>query len=166
MNAVIRELNTLAEIEPFFPMLGHAEYSALDLQNPSHRGWLRQKIDRLLYCGARYFAIQTGSNPCCGIACVLIDERPIELGGHWQSAELMQMAVADGLRKQGYGSRLLQHVCAELKTHRVYSLNLHTYPADFDVIAFYGKNGFMPCGLVPDHYGPELEGKLYLRKVL
>ncbi|BCL77025.1 hypothetical protein JHS3_27610 [Jeongeupia sp. HS-3] len=166
MNTVIRKLNTLADIEPFFPMLGYAEYSEFDLQNPAHLSWLRQRIDRLLYCGAQYFAILAEDNSPYAIASVLIDERPIELGGHWQSAELMQMAVAAELRKQGYGSQLLQYICAEMKTHRVYSLNLHTYPADYDVIAFYGKNGFMPCGLVPDHYGPELEGKLYLRKVL
>ncbi|WP_148715732.1 GNAT family N-acetyltransferase [Chitinolyticbacter meiyuanensis] len=162
----IRTLTTLPEIKPFFPMLGHAEYSAFDLQNPSHSAWLQTRVDKLLYCGAFFFAMFSDYNRPCAIASVLIDERPIELGGHWQSAEIMQMAVSEELRKQGHGSRLIQHICMEMQKQRVYSISLHTYPADYDVIAFYGKNDFMPCGLVPDHYGPNLEGKLYLRKVL
>ena len=37
---------------------------------------------------------------------------------------------------------------------------------EYDVIAFYGKNGFIPVGILPDVYGPKNEGMLYMRKVI
>jgi hypothetical protein len=41
-----------------------------------------------------------------------------------------------------------------------------TYAADYDVIAFYGKNGFIPVATIPDVFGPKAEGNAVLRKVL
>jgi ribosomal protein S18 acetylase RimI-like enzyme len=165
-NTMVKVLHQLDDIEPFLPLLGHAEFSLFALENDAHRHWLLNKIDRLLYCGAQYFGIFSTHGKPLGIASVLVEPRPADLCGGWQSAEIMQIAVVETERKQGLGSYLLQAIEAHVRELRVSCLYLHTYPADFDVIAFYGKNGFMPTGLVPDFYGPGLEGKLYLRKVL
>ncbi|XZG69702.1 GNAT family N-acetyltransferase [Chitinibacteraceae bacterium HSL-7] len=163
---MIKTLHCLDEVEPFLPLLGHAEFSLFDLANAEHRQWLTTKIDRLLYCGAQYFAIFDAQQQPLAVASVLVEPRPASLCDGWQSAELMQIAVREDQRKCGWGSQLLSAIEASVRSQRVSCLYLHTYPADYDVIAFYGKNGFMPTGLVPDFYGPGLEGKLYLRKVL
>jgi hypothetical protein len=41
-----------------------------------------------------------------------------------------------------------------------------TYGEDYDVIAFYGKSGFIPVAMLPDTYGPHLEGNVFMRKLL
>ncbi|CAH1056056.1 hypothetical protein PAECIP111894_02209 [Paenibacillus pseudetheri] len=41
-----------------------------------------------------------------------------------------------------------------------------TYAEVYDVIAFYGKNGFVPVGTIPDVFGPGAEGNTILRKIL
>ncbi|WP_157315050.1 GNAT family N-acetyltransferase [Chitinibacter sp. GC72] len=164
--AQIEQLPDLAAIRPFLPLLGHAEFTLYDGNKPEHSRWLITKIDRLFYCGAQFFGAVGEQGEPIGIISVLIEPRPADLCGGWQSAEITQLAVAPERQKQGIGSQLLLQLEAALRGQQVYCVYLSTYPADFDVIAFYGKNGFMPTGIVPDVYGPGLEGKLYLRKVL
>jgi ribosomal protein S18 acetylase RimI-like enzyme len=161
---MIKELFTQEEIAPFLAILGHAEFDTFNILNTEHHAWLQQKIAQLLFCQTRFFGIYTADHIEAGIASVRIEQRPPGICNNWHSAEIMQIGVASELKHQGYGTQLLQYIETQLDS--VYCLYLHTYPADYDVIAFYGKNGFMPVGLVPDFYGPALEGKLYLRKVL
>ncbi|MEJ2792713.1 GNAT family N-acetyltransferase [Iodobacter sp. LRB] len=161
---MIKELFNQDDIAPFFAILGNAEFELFNEKIPEHHDWLQQKTDQLLYCKTRFFGIYTVDKTAAGIASVRIDLRPPGVCNNWHSAEIMQIGVRADLKHKGYGTQLLQYIQGQLDA--VYCLYLHTYPADYDVIAFYGKNGFMPVGLVPDFYGPELEGKLYLRKVL
>jgi ribosomal protein S18 acetylase RimI-like enzyme len=161
---MIKELFKQDDIAPFFAILGNAEFELFDENDSEHRAWLQKKIDQLLFCQTRFFGIYTEDQLIAGIASVRIDQRPPGICNNWHSAEIMQIGISTPLKKMGYGTQLLQYIESQLDS--VYCLYLHTYPADYDVIAFYGKNGFMPVGLVPDFYGPGLEGKLYLRKVL
>lgn len=162
----IQKLNTLADIQPFLPILGNAEFDSYSSANIDHRDWLTRRIDQRLYCGGQYFGAFGDDMQPLGAIAVQVEERPCGLLDDYLAAEIHQFAVAADQQRQGIGSALLQHLESQLRQQKVYCLYLHTYPADFSVIACYGKNGFMPVGLVPDVYGPELEGMLFLRKVL
>ncbi|WP_449603560.1 hypothetical protein [Paenibacillus sp. Marseille-Q9583] len=64
------------------------------------------------------------------------------------------------------GGILLQHVEEVVKSRGAYCLLMLTYAEDYDVIAFYGKNGFVPVATIPDVFGPGAEGNTILRKIL
>jgi hypothetical protein len=42
----------------------------------------------------------------------------------------------------------------------------HTYASDYTVVTFYGRNGYVPRGVVPNVYGQKLDGMLYMSKAL
>lgn len=162
----IEALNDWAAIEPFLPLIGYAEFTAYNHQCSEHQQWLMTKIQRQLFCGAQFFGARDQAGTPAGAISVWLETRPSDLCGGWQSAEIQQVAVSPQQQRHGLGSQLLRTVEHWLAGQNVYCLYLATYPADFDVIAFYGKNGYLPSGCLPDVYGPSLEGKLFLRKVL
>ncbi|WP_176706688.1 GNAT family N-acetyltransferase [Paenibacillus hemerocallicola] len=74
-------------------------------------------------------------------------------------AELLQIGVSRGCKRSGSGTKLLRHAEEVVRSRWAYCLFIMTYAEDCDVIAFYGKNGFVPVATLPDVYGPGLEGK-------
>jgi ribosomal protein S18 acetylase RimI-like enzyme len=78
----------------------------------------------------------------------------------------MQMGIKEEHRNKGYGSKMLQYIERYLKSKKVYCLYMHTYASDYAAVAFYGRNGYIPRGVVPDVYGPNLDGMLYMSKAL
>ena len=163
---MIKPLTTIAEIQPFFPLLGNAEFDSYDNNNAEHLAWLTSRVDQRLYCGGQYFGAFSPDLQPLGAIAVQVEARPGGLLENYLNAEIHQFAVDARQQRQGIGSSLLQYMETQLRQQKVYCMYLHTYPADYSVIACYGKNGFMPVGLVPDVYGPDLEGMLFLRKVL
>lgn len=162
----IKPLETITAIIPFMPLPGHAEFDSYNHADPAHRGWLTERIDQHLYCDTRFFGATAEDGTPLGAIAAWVEPRPPGILEDYPCAEIRQFAVAAGHRRQGIGTKLLQHLEAELRQQQVYCVYLHTYPADYDVIACYGWNGYMPTGLVPDVYGPGLEGMLFLSKVL
>jgi GNAT superfamily N-acetyltransferase len=159
----------MAAIEPFLPLIGYAEFTAYDHQRAEHQ----QLADHQNPAAAILRGTIFWRSRCHWCTCrsnfslsVWLETRPSDLCGGWQSAEIQQVAVSPQHQRQGLGSQLLRTAENWLAGQNVYCLYLATYPADFDVIAFYGKSGYLPSGCLPDVYGPGLEGKLFLRKVL
>ncbi|BBH24505.1 hypothetical protein Back11_58500 [Paenibacillus baekrokdamisoli] len=155
------------EIEPFLDILAELEHVNLDRSNPNHEQWLRRKIGSLFSRGTMFFVYQDPlDEQLYGIISVLHEEAPEGISALGARAEVMQMGVSKDSRRRGIGSLLLQHVEKVSRGRGVYCLLMMTYAEDYDVIAFYGKNGFIPVANLPDVYGPNLEGNVFLRKVL
>lgn len=155
------------EIEPYMDILAEVEHVHLDRQNPEHEQWLRHRIQLFYARGAQYFAYH---DPCMprstGIISVLHEVAPAGIDSLGLKAEVLQVGVSAEGRRQGIGSILLRHVEEVMRRRGVYCLFMMTYAEDYDVISFYGKNGFIPVATLPDVYGPSLEGNVFMRKIL
>lgn len=150
----------------FYELMGEVEYSLFNLENEKHIEWLKRRIDKLYYNGAKFFGgFNEAGNPL-GLITILIDEFPEGINEGCNSCEVIEMGVINGRRDKGYGSELLKHIEEYAKEKNVYCMYMHTYAGDYDVIAFYGKNGYVPVGMLPDVYGPKNEGMLYMRKII
>lgn len=154
------------EINIFYELIGEIEYSIFNVKNEEHLDWLKKRIDRLYYSGAEFFGAFSEKNNILGVIAILIDVPPKGINDGYNSCEVIEMGVQKDVRNNGCGSQLLKYAEDYVKSHNVYCMYMHTYAGDYDVIAFYGKNGFTPVGCIPDIYGPENEGMLYMRKII
>lgn len=154
-----------SEMESFYELIGEVEYSLFNVKNEEHINWLKKRIDRLYYSGAEFFGAFSESGEVLGIVTILIEEPPIGIKA-CSRCEVIQMGTSKGFRNKGCGSKLLNYAKDYAKGQGVYCMYMHTYAGDYDVIAFYGKNGFIPVGTLPDVYGPKDEGMLYMRKII
>ncbi|MDZ5253651.1 GNAT family N-acetyltransferase [Clostridium sp. LIBA-8841] len=155
-----------SEIESFYELIGEVEYSLFSTENEEHMNWLKKKIDRFYYSGAEFFGAFNDNNEILGIITILIDKPPQGINNGYNSCEVIEMGINKEVRNKGYGSKLLNYAENYAKEQNIYCMYMHTYAGDHDVIAFYGKNGFVPVGIIPDIYGPKNEGMLYMRKVI
>ncbi|MDO3411174.1 GNAT family N-acetyltransferase [Saccharibacillus sp. CPCC 101409] len=155
------------EIEPYLKLLGEVEHERLDLTDLRHEAWLRRRIHLNYARGAHYIALHDDDNPeAFGIVSVLHEPAPPGIEAWGARAEILQIGVNRSCRRAGIGSRLLAAAERFARDRGVYCLFLMTYGEDYDVIAFYGKNGYIPVASIPDVFGPGTEGNLVLRKVV
>ena len=155
------------ELDPYLPLLAEVEHSKLDLSNPEHERWLRRRMHRHYQRGALFYAYHDdGEEDAYGIIAVLHEDAPQGIDMWGARAEVLDIGVSKGHRRKGIGSKLLQHAEEIARDKGAYCLFMMTYAADYDVIAFYGKNGFIPVATIPDVFGPGLEGNAVLRKVI
>lgn len=155
----------LKELDSIMDLILYAELETLTMENEEDEAWIRRKMSRLEASGAEFYGAFEKDN-MIGFATILVEDRPEGACRGYGACELLQIGIRHEYRNHGYGSSMLSHIESELRTRKVYSIYLHTYAEDYDVIAFYGKNGYIPRGVVPDVYGPDLEGMLYLSKTL
>lgn len=156
---------SLKELDPIMDLILFAELETLSMDNPEDEAWIRKKMSRLEASGAEFYGAYL-KDEIIGFATIIVEDRPDGACSGYGAAELLQIGIRNEYRNHGYGSHILSHIEEELRQRKVYSIYLHTYAEDYDVIAFYGKNSYIPRGVVPDVYGPNLEGMLYLSKTL
>lgn len=163
---MIKEIK-LSQIEPYLDLLAEIEHTQLNRNNPNHELWLQNRMRTLHARGAVFYVYEdAGYKDHSGIVTLLHDLAPDGIEALGARAEIMQIGVARQSRRSGIGSFLLRHAEQAARARGVYCLFMMTYAEDYDVIAFYGKNGFVPVATLPDVYGPGLEGNVFLRKVL
>ncbi|MBP1995072.1 GNAT family N-acetyltransferase [Paenibacillus eucommiae] len=156
-----------ADIEPYLDIIAEIEHVHLNRGNPNHEQWLRRRISSFYARGAKFFACHDPIHGhILGIVTILHEEAPEGIEALGARAEVLQIGVNKNHRRQGIGSILLKHAEDYARNRGVYCLFMMTYAEDYDVIAFYGKNGFIPVATLPDVYGPRLEGNVFLRKIL
>jgi GNAT superfamily N-acetyltransferase len=163
---MIREIS-LEQIEPYLDLIAEIEHTKLDRKNVSHERWLRNRIKSFEARGALFFVYEDLlHNEISGVVTVLHEHAPEGIEALDARAEILQIGVTGNGRRKGIGSLLLKHAEQFVRSRGAYCLFMMTYAEDYDVIAFYGKNGFVPVATLPDVYGPTLEGNVFLRKVL
>lgn len=155
------------EIEPYLDLIAEIEHVKLDRSKPNHDRWLRNRIHSYYSRGALFFAYEDRlTEGAVGVVAVLHEAAPDGIEALGARAEVLVIGVGSSCRRKGIGSILLQHAEEIVKSKGAYCLFMMTYAEDYDVISFYGKNGFIPVATLPDVYGPTLEGNVFIRKVL
>ncbi len=79
-------------------------------------------------------------------------------------ADMMNVAVAPGYRRQGIARRLVEGLVAGLRQRQVNSLSLEVRASNGPAIALYDKLGFAQVGRRPNYYRNPKEDALILRK--
>ena len=155
------------DFEPFYGLMGEIECGSLfEPDNPRHLEWLKKRVSIHYYRGTRFFALLNDENEPLGIVSVLIEEGAQGVKYQAQSSELTAIGIFPQHRRQGLGSVLLKHAEDFSREFGVYTMYMSTYAAAYDVIAFYGKNGYVPVATLPDVHGPGREGIVFMRKIL
>lgn len=162
---MIREIREEG-IEPYLDILAEVEHVNLNRSNPEHEQWLRRRIGTHYRRGAKFYGYQDEAGAAAGIVVMLHEEAPAGIDALGARAEVLDIGVSKQHRRKGMGSILLKHAEDVARSRGAYCLFMMTYAEDYDVIAFYGKNGFVPVATIPDVFGPDLEGTAVLRKVL
>ena len=153
------------QLDEILDLVLWAELESLSLDRPEDKAWITNKLDKLEASGCEFFG-QFDEDKLVGFATILIEDRPKGACDGYGACELLQMGIRESYRNKGYGSEMLKYIENYLKAKNIYCMYMHTYAADYYVIAFYGKNGYIPRGVIPDGYGPNLDGMLYMSKAL
>ncbi len=80
--------------------------------------------------------------------------------------EIQALAVAKGVRRQGWGTRLLNAACEYARQAGCHTALLEVRLGNLPAQAFYGHLGFLVCGRRPRYYHSPLEDALLMRKSL
>jgi GNAT superfamily N-acetyltransferase len=149
---------------PFFNLMAEVECGRhFDFNNDKHVKWLQKRIASHFFRGAKFFAQYLDDGRPVGFAALLLDESIYEVV-RW--AELLDIGIFGDVRNCGYGSELLQHTEDYARQAGAHCMYMSTYAKDYKVIAFYGRNGFVPVATLPDVEGAGDEGIVFMRKVL
>jgi ribosomal protein S18 acetylase RimI-like enzyme len=164
---MIFEIQKQEFLDSFLPLMAEVECGDLfDETNPSHVDWVKHKIASHYFRGAYFYAFYLEENKAIGFVTLLIEEGPEGIPYFATQAEVLDLAVISEYRGRGYGAQLLQYAEAVAREAGAYCMGMFTTASDDDVIAFYGKHGFVPVATIPDVNGPGNEGKVWMRKIL
>lgn len=83
-----------------------------------------------------------------------------------EEAEILNIAVVPGRRRQGDGGALLAAALAEFKARGVKRVFLEVRDSNQQAIAFYNHAGFSKRGLRPGYYQGPAEAAVLLEKIL
>ncbi|PKK84005.1 MAG: hypothetical protein CVT49_06145 [candidate division Zixibacteria bacterium HGW-Zixibacteria-1] len=152
-----------SEFECFFELMGEVELGKhFRPDDAKHVAWLNRKIDRYFYIGAKFFGLFLDDNTPAGFTSLLINEKLFCPN----NAEILDIGVFPKFRGQGFGSELFKYAEKLAQGASVYCLFSRTYAADYKVLSFYGRNGYVPVAVMPDLNGPNDEGEIFVRKLL
>lgn len=155
------------EFNPFYDLMAEVECgNHFNADNPDHIKWLKKRISIYYYRGTRFFAMFDETGIPLGVCGVLIEEGAEGVNCQAQKSELVAIGISKEHRRKGLGSVLLKYAEDFSKNAGVYCMFMSTYAAAYNVIAYYGKNGYTPVATLPDIHGPGNEGMVYMRKIL
>lgn len=82
----------------------------------------------------------------------------------WPEAELLKIAVAEGERRKGIGSAVLQQLVGALQGQSFTTLYLEVRARNKPAIRFYNSHGFSKVGMRRAYYADPNDDALILRK--
>jgi GNAT superfamily N-acetyltransferase len=167
-DVIIRNINQDELFRYFYRLAAEVECgNHFDFSNPRHEAWLRRKNARYEFCGARFFGLFLKNGTPVGYAVLLIEEFLENVNNVFgQKTELPAIGIIDGFRGKGYGKQLLDYAEDISRKSGAYTMYISTYARDYEVIAFYGRNGYAPVATLPDVHGPGDEGQVLMRKII
>jgi|GEM_PF-502950 len=164
---MIKEIGEREFIAKFYNLMAEVECgSHFDSDNPLHHEWLKKRISRYYYRGTKFLAYYLDDDTPVGFAGLLVEEPLDKVEIFGKMTELLDIGVFPSFRGKGYGNKLLKYVEDFSFNYGAYCIYTATYAKSYDLIAFYGKNGFVPVATLPDTHGPGDEGNVYMRKIL
>jgi ribosomal protein S18 acetylase RimI-like enzyme len=163
---MITEINEKRLLKTFYKLIVEVECGKhFDFSNPHHDEWLRRRIARHYYSGAKFYALYEADKPV-GFAGLLTDEwlEGVSISG--QKTELLDIGILPEFSNKGYGKKLLDYAEEKSRLSGAYCMYISTYAKDTTAISFYLKNGFVQVAVLPDVNGPGDAGNAYLRKIV
>ena len=161
---IIKQIDKNELLKSFYNILIEVEFgNHFDKQNKQHAKILNYRIDHNLNRNAVFFGMYE-DNKTDPIGFITVAKN-LHLF-HKDDCEILEIGVNRKYQRQGYGSRLLNHVESYYKDEDLHCIFVKTYAADYKVIYFYGKNKYVPVSVVPDTNGPYDEGTIIMRKAL
>ena len=155
------------DFEPFLSLMAEVECgNHFNHSNPHHIKWLKKRISIHYFRGTRFFGMYDKNDTPLGFCGVLIEEGAEGVNCQTQKSELVAIGICNEFRRKGLGSVLLKYAEDFSKDAGVYCMFMSTYAGAYNVIAYYGKNGYTPVATLPDIHGPGNEGIVFMRKIL
>ena len=153
-------------LKTFYKLIAEVECGKhFDFSNPHHDEWLRCRVSRHYFSGAKFFAYCEADKPV-GFAGLLIDEGLEGVSISGQKTELLDVGILPEFRNKGYGKKLLDYAEEKSRLSGAYCMYISTYAKDTIAISFYLRNGFVQVAVLPDVNGPGDEGNAILRKII
>ncbi len=146
----------------FFNLMAEVECGdRFDFNNPEHIKWLKHLINIDYFRGVKFFAHYLDNKTPVGFLALLVEDKIFV-----KTSEVLDIGLFPKYRNKGYGLILMKYAEEYSRKCGVYCMHVSTYSIRYDIIAFYGKNGFVPVATLPDVNGPKTEGNVFMRKVL
>ena len=160
---MIGPLDKYELLRSLYDLVAEVEFGDhFDKANREHANLLRQRVDHHFSNGCEVFGYheKDTEEPVGYVMTVLTKDMVAD------DCEIMEIGVEKESRGKGIGSELLVFVEAHHGKDRLDRIVVRTYAADFEVIHFYGKNGYAPIAVIPGTNGPEDEGTIVMRKLI
>lgn len=162
---MIKKIDKNELLDSFFSLVAEVEFGDhFDKNNPEHVALLNNVIGKNEAAGCEIFGYydENDGRPLGFITTVVYRH----LHTSKAECEVLEIGVVKGFRGKGYGSRLLEYIEHHHNNGQIYCILVKTYAGSFDVVHFYGRNGYVPVSVIPDTQGPDDEGTLVMRKPL
>ena len=164
---MIKQIDEKEFVGKFFTLMAEVECGDhFDPSNASHTKWVRKRIAIHYFRGTCFYAYYLDDKTPIGFVAVLIDKGLEDVQCFGQYTELLDIAIFPKYQGKGYGTKLLKHAETVSREADAYCMYISTTATNYDIIAFYGKNGFVPVATMPDVHGPNEEGNVWMRKIL
>jgi ribosomal protein S18 acetylase RimI-like enzyme len=137
-----------------------------NLNNDQHKEWLNRKINAsFIDFGIALCAYTDEDEPIgfifykhdTGIECV-------DFSG--KNAQIIQFGLYEKYRNRGFGTKLLEEACKNIKNNNGECLYTDTYSKNNDSMIYYIKRGFMPIAYHLGENGINDLGQIYFYKIL
>jgi GNAT superfamily N-acetyltransferase len=167
-NTIIRDITMEEVFQHFYKIAAEVECgNHFDFSNPHHEEYLRRKYTRFEFCGDRFLGTFLKDGTPVGYAILEVEEGLENKDNVFAGkTELLSIGIITEFQGKGYGKQLLEYAEEISRKTGAYTMYISTYAKDHEVIAFYGKNGYVPVATLPDVHGPGDEGMVYMRKIL
>lgn len=112
--------------------------------------------------------IQETENPIAYYAVLDAGSELAGFAGIWcvvDEAQVMNVGVCPQYQRQGYGEKLMNHLCDVAKAEGCHEMTLEVKAGNVPALNLYKKMGFVQTGLRKDYYPDHSDGIL-MRKVL
>lgn len=160
---MIRPITGVDVLRDFLPLLVEVEAGSwFDLANSDHQKWLRRRVSRRIGCGGQFYALYSPDDCPLGLSCLLVEDHPA-FPGH---AEILDMGVVEGHRRQGHGTQLVEDAIRRAAAAGACCVYVSTYAGDSEAVAFYTRVGFCRVAELPRLNGPVDRGQVYMIKEL
>lgn len=160
---MIKKIDKNELLNSFFNLVAEVEFgNHFDKGNTEHIDLLNDVVAKHVSNGCEIFGYYEEVNKPIGFITTVVNKRLYNM----TECEVLEIGVIKELRSKGYGGRLLEFIEKYHNKENIYCIYMKTYAADYEVIHFYGKNGYVPVSVIPDTQGPGDEGTIVMRKRL
>ena len=158
---MIKEIDRDELLHSFYGLVAEVEFgNHFEKNNEFHTSLLNSRINGHINKVCEFFGCyEDNSSKPVGFITTVINK---DL--HLNDCKILQIGVIKELRDKGYGSKLIQFIENRYSQEKLQYIWVRTYAASFEVIHFYGKNGYVPVSVIPDTNGPGDEGTIVMRK--